>query len=292
MPVPIGNPAAGLQNTTPPKYLQDKQFDRRMRLTSAFDGPFQRKYDHREVRAYSELYREAIKLLKSEELKAFDTAAEPAKAQEAYGDSPLGQGCLLARRLIESGVRFVEVAQGGWDMHRDCFDTMPERGAQLDQALSALLTDLAEKRMLDETLVVLATEFGRSPKINENNGRDHHPGAFTCLLAGGGIQGGRVHGKSDKDAHSVESDRVSVADFNATIAQALGLPHRGGIHIALRPAVQDRPRRQADRDAVFRLSSFAPRKATIPPPPRSRPALRGSSDRAGQGRGRQTSAAD
>jgi uncharacterized protein (DUF1501 family) len=101
---------------------------------------------------------------------------------------------------------------------------MPTKGGALDSALSALLTDLEAKKMLDDTLVVVATEFGRTPKINENAGRDHHPGAFSCLLAGGGIQGGRVHGESDKDAQSIKTDRIGVADFNATIAHALGLP--------------------------------------------------------------------
>jgi uncharacterized protein (DUF1501 family) len=202
----------------------ENQFDRRMRLTATFDAPFERKFEHREVKAYTELYQEAIKLLKSKELKAFDIGQESARTREAYGEGPLGQGCLLARRLVESGVRFVEVAAGGWDMHRDCFEAMPERGAALDQALSALLADLEAKGLLGSTVVALATEFGRTPKINENAGRDHHPGAFTCLLAGGGIRGGRVHGASDKDGFSATTDRVSVQDFSATIAQALGLP--------------------------------------------------------------------
>ena len=223
-PVPVGDPAAGLQNTQQPKYLQANQFDRRMKLTSSFDSAFEKKYPHKDVKAYSELYQEAIKLLKSSELKAFDINAESDKAKEQYGDSTLGKACLLARRLIEHGVRFVEVTQGGWDMHRDVFREMPTKGKSLDQALSALLADLESKKLLDSTLVVVATEFGRTPKINENTGRDHHPGAFTCLLSGGGIQGGRTHGKSDKDAQSIEDGRIGVADFNATIAYALGLP--------------------------------------------------------------------
>jgi hypothetical protein len=223
-PVPVGDPAAGLQNTQQPKYLQANQFDRRMKLTSSFDAAFEKKYPHQDVKAYSELYQEAIKLLKSSELKAFDINAESDKAKEQYGDSTLGKACLLARRLVEHGVRFVEVTQGGWDMHRDVFREMPTKAKYLDWALSALLTDLESKKLLENTLVVVATEFGRTPKINENAGRDHHPGAFTCLLAGGGIQGGRTHGKSDKDAQSIEDGRLGVADFNATIAFALGLP--------------------------------------------------------------------
>lgn len=223
-PVPIGNPTAGLQNTKAPAYLLENQFERRMKLTTAFDAPFQRRYEHREVRAYSELYQEAIKLLKSEELKAFNIAAESAETREAYGAGTLGAGCLLARRLIEEGVRFVEVSFGSWDLHRDCFETMPVKGGQLDQALSTLLTDLETKGLLAETLVVVATEFGRTPKINENVGRDHHPGAFSCLLAGGGIRGGQAYGTSDKDGLSADKNRCGVADFNATICQALGLP--------------------------------------------------------------------
>jgi uncharacterized protein (DUF1501 family) len=125
---------------------------------------------------------------------------------------------------VEHGVRFVEVTVSGWDMHRNCFDDMPKKGGSLDHALSALLTDLESKKLLDSTLVVVATEFGRTPKINENNGRDHHPGTFSCLLAGGGIKGGQTYGESDKDARSVEKHRLGVADFNATIAYALGLP--------------------------------------------------------------------
>ena len=223
-PVPIADPIAGLQNTKPPSYLSESRFDRRMQLAGEFDGAFQKKYNHREVRAYSELYEEAIKLLKSEDLKAFDIAQEPASAYEAYGESPLGKGCLLARRLVENGVRFVEVSYGSWDMHRDCFQSLPEPTAALDQSLTALLADLESKSLLDETLVVVATEFGRSPKVNENTGRDHHPGAFTCLLAGGGIRGGQVFGSSDSDGRSVKTDRLGVQDFNATIAHALGLP--------------------------------------------------------------------
>jgi hypothetical protein len=223
-PVPVGDPVLGLQNTQSPKYLQANQFDRRMKLTSQFDGPFERKYKHRDVKAYTELYSEAIKLLKSQELKAFDINSEPEKIRESYGTSTLGKGCLLARRLIENGVRFVEVNYGSWDMHRDVFRELPGRTQPLDQALSTLLVDLESKKLLDDTLIVVATEFGRTPRINENTGRDHHPGAFSCLLAGGGVKGGQVYGESDQDAQSITKDRIGVADFNATIGHALGLP--------------------------------------------------------------------
>jgi uncharacterized protein (DUF1501 family) len=109
-------------------------------------------------------------------------------------------------------------------MHRDIFEELPEAAGRLDTALSALLGDLEERGLLGSTLVVLGTEFGRSPRVNENAGRDHHPAVFSCLLAGAGIKGGVVHGASDERGHSPEKDPVSVADFNTTIAAACGLP--------------------------------------------------------------------
>jgi len=222
--VPVGDPAKGLQNTEPPAYLAESQFNRRMLLASQFDQGFRRKYTHADVKAYTDLYREAVALLKSKDLAAFDIDAEPRKTRDAYGDNRLGQGCLLARRLIENGVRFAEVVFGGWDDHREIFDNLPERVAILDQALSTLLTDLKEKGLLDSTLVVLCSEFGRSPKINPNSGRDHHPGVFSAALAGAGIRGGQVYGRTDETAFGVAENAVTVPDFNATIAAAMGLP--------------------------------------------------------------------
>ncbi len=223
-PVPIGDPAAGLQNTKGPSYLTEKAFDQRMKLIATFDSSFQKKFPQRQVDAYNDFYRQATQLMSSEDLKAFDISQETEKVRSDYGADRFGQGCLLARRLIEHNVRFVEVALDGWDHHVDLYDRLPEKASALDQGLSALLADLQAKGLLKDTLVVLATEFGRSPKINANSGRDHHPGAFSGLLAGGGIKGGRFFGTSDKDGHSPDEDPVAVADFNATIAHALGLP--------------------------------------------------------------------
>jgi uncharacterized protein (DUF1501 family) len=120
-------------------------------------------------------------------------------------------------------VKFVEVNLGGWDMHQDIYARLPERAADLDKALGALLTDLDRRGLLDDTLVVLTSEFGRTPKINQNDGRDHYPKAFSSVLWGGGIAGGQTYGKTDKGIEVTEN-KVSVPDFNATIAYALGLP--------------------------------------------------------------------
>jgi len=225
-PVPIGDPNAGLQNTVTPKYLTEASFDKRMELIDKFDAGFRKKYPQKQVEAYGEFYRQANQLIHSEELKAFDLNQEKAEVRDKYGRDQFGQGCLLARRLVEHNVRFIEISLGGWDMHVDIYqnDKLPRVAGTLDRAASVLISDLKEKGLLKNTLVVLGTEFGRTPRINQNSGRDHHPGAFSGFMAGGGIKGGRFYGKSDKDGFSAEDDDVTVGDFNATIAHALGLP--------------------------------------------------------------------
>ena len=171
------------------------------------------------------MYDEAVRLMKSKDLEAFDLSFEKPAVRDAYGRNGFGQGCLLARRLVENGVRFIEVGYGGWDTHSDNFERVAEKSAGLDQTLAALLDDLSSRGLLDSTLVVLATEFGRTPTIqtNRNNGRNHYPQAFSCLLAGGGIKGGMRYGKTDDEGREVIENQVSVPSFNATIAHALGI---------------------------------------------------------------------
>ncbi len=223
-PAPVGNPATGLQNTKSPKYLDEKNFDKRRRLISQFESNFKKKYTNTEVKAYSEYYSEAVRLLKSPDLEAFDIKKEDDSVKEAYGENRIGQGCLLARRLIEKGVRFVEVEHGGWDNHNDIYETFNSRAGQLDTAIAALMDDLQQRGLLSKTLIVLGTEFGRTPKINQNAGRDHHPGCFSAMIAGGGISGGQIIGKTDKIGKSVEEEHCYPQDLNATIAYGLGLP--------------------------------------------------------------------
>jgi hypothetical protein len=230
-PVPIGDPALGLQNTKSPAYMTDSTFDKRMELSGAFDQNFRKKAEkNAKVTGYDDLYRDAIHLLRSEDLKAFDISHEKDDAKKAYGDTRLGKGCLLARRLVESGVRYVEVAYGSWDHHYELWDKMPTQAGGLDQVASALLTDLEQRGLLKDTVVVIGTEFGRQPEINSNTGRDHHPAVYSCVLAGGPIQGGQVYGKSDEKAFRVDTDGVSPEDFNATLATAVGIDPNKEIH--------------------------------------------------------------
>jgi len=195
-----------------------------LNLSKKLDESFVQKYNLAKVRSYADMYEDAVRLMRSKDLDAFDLTQETQAVRNAYGRDNFGQGVLLARRLVEKQVRFVEVQLGGWDTHNNNYERVYERCDILDQALSALLNDLHKRGMLDETLVVLATEFGRTPDYNVNEGRDHYPKAFSCMLAGGGIRGGQVWGATDEEGREVVDGITQIPDFNATIAYALGLP--------------------------------------------------------------------
>ncbi|MDA0813750.1 MAG: DUF1501 domain-containing protein [Verrucomicrobia bacterium] len=222
-PLVLGDPNEGLRNSKR-RDVTEQEFEDRLLLANQFDAAFHERYDQKDVRAYADMYADALRLMKSEDLQAFDLNKEKDEIREEYGRNGFGQGCLLARRLIENDVRFVEVTLGGWDTHSNNFDSAENLCATLDQGVASLLRDLERRGLLDETLVVLATEFGRTPTINQDNGRDHYPKAFSGFLAGGGIRGGQAFGVTDEMGANVLENGVSVPDFNATIAYALGLP--------------------------------------------------------------------
>ncbi|MGB0774649.1 MAG: DUF1501 domain-containing protein [Akkermansiaceae bacterium] len=226
-PLPIGDPTAGLQNSRRGRHVSEDAFHKQLTLRQQLDHDFDEKFakGQKQVRAYNEAYEAAVRLMKSKDLEAFDLSKESKEAHVLYGANRFSKGVLLARRLAERGVRFIEVEYGGFDWHADNFGLMEEKIPVLDQAVSALLTDLKLKGMLDDTLVVLGTEFGRSPKINSNAGRNHFPKAFSTFMAGGGIKGGQVYGATDATGASVTKDKVSAPDFNATIAHAMGIKH-------------------------------------------------------------------
>ena len=228
--LPVGDPAAGLQYSTRHITVTEEVFEDRFALLSKMNNKYQQKYKQRLVSSYGEIYKDAVKLMTSEDLEVFDISKEDAKMQELYGNNKFGQGCMLARRLVEKGVRYIGVNLGGWDNHNAIYDGFSDKSAMLDQGMGALLQDLSSRGLLDSTLVVLATEFGRTPVINQNKGRDHYPKAFTCLLAGGGIKGGQTYGKTDEGGKNVVENKVDVEDFNATIAYSLGLPIDKTLH--------------------------------------------------------------
>lgn len=149
--------------------------------------------------------------------------AEPADIRDVYGDTAIGRRCLAARRLVEAGARFVQVDEDGWDHHFRVFDALRNRLPAFDQAVSALIRDLADRGLLDRTMVVFATEFGRSPRINNDAGREHHPGVFSCFLVGGGVRGGQVVGASDARGESPARRPVTPEDLFQTIYTRLGV---------------------------------------------------------------------
>ncbi len=162
-------------------------------------------------------------MMTSEQLRAFDVTREPAALLAEYGDTPFGRGCLAARRLIEVGVRCVEVTLGGWDSHVNNHEIHRARAQVLDPAFAALLKDLAGRGMLDRTVVLCCGEFGRTPRVNPLGGRDHWPGGFSLALAGGGIRGGLAIGSTDREGQKDPFRPTTIEDVHATIFTALGL---------------------------------------------------------------------
>ena len=182
-----------------------------------------RALDAGKAKAVDTATREAVNLMRSPALKAFELKGEDPKTVARYGDTPFGRGALLARRLVETGVRFVQVNRGGFDTHNNNFPAMQNHGDVMDPALASLISDLAASGKLAKTLVLVLSEFGRTPRINTNAGRDHHARCFSCFMAGGGIRGGQVIGESDKDAMLPAERPVNPHDLHASLCHALGI---------------------------------------------------------------------
>ncbi len=220
-PVPIQDPIRGLDNS---KLKDPADFNKRIAILQRMNRETN-KINNPTVKGYVEFYDQTVRLLNSKDLECFDITKESADIRTKYGDNRFGQGCLLARRLIEkAGTKFIEVTSGGWDTHVNNFQALTTQLGVMDQALSALIEDLQASGLLKETLIVLATDFGRTPQININNGRDHFPKAFSNVLIGAGIRGGQVYGSTNAKGTEIADRQVSVPEFNATIAAAAGLP--------------------------------------------------------------------
>jgi hypothetical protein len=206
------------------------QADARINLLRGLEQSFASQRGAAAVRSHQAAYESAARLMRSAASKAFNLEEEPAGLRDKYGRSDFGQGCLLARRLVERGVPFVEVSLGsidgvpvGWDTHQQNFDNVKRLSQVLDPAWATLMQDLKSRGLLETTLIVWMGEFGRTPKINPQKGRDHFPNAWSTVLAGGGIRGGQVIGRTSADATTIEDRPVSVPDFLATICLALGI---------------------------------------------------------------------
>ena len=200
------------------------RFQRRRSALDAVNSYFADKQKSDNIAAMDTFYQRAYSLISSDKAReAFNIEAEDAAMRDRYGRNAAGQRLLMARRLVESGVRFVTVTYGGWDMHNQISAGMRRDMPPLDQALAALIEDLESRGLLSKTLVMVSSEFGRTPKINNEAGRDHWPKVFSVMLAGGGVKGGLVYGASDATATEPEFDPVSPEDLATTMYQLLGI---------------------------------------------------------------------
>ncbi len=199
------------------------RFERRLAALSAMDERFASVTADPKLDGRRQVYAKAVRLMQTPKLEAFDVSGESEATRRAYGDTDFGRGCLAARRLVERGVKFVEIVLDGWDTHQNNFERTQSQMAALDPAFAALLADLTSRGRLGSTLVACMGEFGRTPTINANDGRDHWPAAWSAALAGGGIRGGVVRGATDDDGAKVTTAPTTVPDLLATMATLLGL---------------------------------------------------------------------
>jgi hypothetical protein len=222
-PFSVRNPTKPVRYLAPAKGVDQERFEKRLGLWRGLEARFAGGRGGAYARSQREIGEQAVALMRSAGASAFDLEGEPAKLRESYGSSEFGQGCLMARRLVEAGVPFVEVTLGGWDTHENNFARVKDLCANLDQSMSALLDDLGARSLLSSTLVLWMGDFGRTPRINEKGGRDHFPACSSVVLAGGGIKGGQVIGATDADGAEVRDRPVTVPDLYRTVAYALDL---------------------------------------------------------------------
>jgi len=221
------DPANGgfkVQDLQLPGGVTPERFAQRQDMMGAVNQHFAGKEKSDNLAAMDTFYQRAFGLISSEKAKAaFDINAEPAKLRDDYGRNAAGQRMLMARRLVEAGVRFVTLHYGGWDFHGGITANTRNQLPAFDQAFATLIRDLDQRGMLDKTLIMVSSEFGRTPKINATAGRDHWPKVFSVVLAGGGIKKGSVYGKSDATASEPDEDGLVVEDLAHTVYHCLGI---------------------------------------------------------------------
>ena len=239
-PFAVANPNQMPANTTLPGDVGRARLDRRLGLMQDLERDFAESGGQARVTDHRAHITGAANIVRSPRLEAFDLSRESDATRDRYGRGgsgggpgggfaqagAFGQGCLLARRLVEAGVTFVEVNMGGWDTHQNNFDTCRNLSAQVDAGFANLVKDLRDRGRLDRTLVIWMGEFGRTPRINANTGRDHYPRAFSIALAGGGTRGGRVVGSTSEGGNDIANRPVGVADFLCTVCHSLGIDPR------------------------------------------------------------------
>ena len=239
-----------IRDVTPPGGLPLSTFERRRRALELLDNLPRKSAEHAgALEATDTFYQNAFEIISSPQTKqAFDLSQEKPALRDAYGRNYFGQSCLLARRLVESGARFVTVSSGGWDTHSNNFKTLRTKLPPVDQGIPALIDDLEQRGLLDTTLVVWMTDFGRTPEINANSGRDHSSTASYIVMAGIGTPQGTVIGRTDQTASRVDGDEYYAHDVAATIYTKLGLPLE-----TFHTAPDGRPIRVCDGEPIAEL---------------------------------------
>ena len=214
-----------VRDLLPPAGVSLDRLERRREILDDFNKGWKRAESESKVAGYEPAVEQAYNMIFSPKVRdAFDITKEPDKIRDRYGRAPVGQGLLMARRLVEQGVKAVSVWMGGWDTHSKNFTSLRDKlMPPMDRGFGALIADLADRGLLESTLVVQIGEFGRTPKVNKDAGRDHWPKAFSAVLAGGGIKGGQVIGATDKLAAEIVDRPIGVEDFSATIFKTLGV---------------------------------------------------------------------
>ena len=201
--------------------VEPGRLGRAIGLLNELEGEFSRAGAADRVREHRALYAKAKRLATSKSLEAFNISREAEKIRELYGDDSFGKGCLLARRLVEAGVTYIEVRSNGWDTHNDNFERIKTLAGGVDRGYAALIADLRDRGMLDRTMVLWMGEFGRTPRVNGRTGRDHYPRVFNLAISGGGVKGGQVIGSSTEDGSRVKERPVKVEDLFSSVCYAL-----------------------------------------------------------------------
>jgi hypothetical protein len=224
----LAHPGTGMTSSR-----EQARFDARVNLLEDIEREFADRHQTPGARSHQTAIDRAVRLMRTTARTAFNISEEPDRLRDSYGRNLFGQGCLLARRLVERGVPFVEVTLGampnnpiGWDTHGQNFQNVQRLSEILDPAWGALMDDLRQRGLLDTTTIIWMGEFGRTPRINQQQGRDHYPNAWTTVLAGGGIRGGQAFGRTSADGTTVEDPRpIGVPDLLATLFNAIGVDH-------------------------------------------------------------------
>ncbi len=203
--------------------VQEARMMDRMKLLDTLERRFVRENRGPAATEHAKVLQSTLSLLTSSQMEAFQVQDESAQVRARYGETSFGRGCLMARRLVETGVPFIEVNLGGWDLHQNCFTRLQEKLPEVDQAMSALVDDLATRELLEKTTVLWMGEFGRTPRINGNAGRDHWARSWSVVVGGGGIQGGQVVGATSEDGTQVITEPYSSEDLMATVCRAMGI---------------------------------------------------------------------